>query len=145
MFHPNIDVVPGVRVDIVCDLEREQIPFHDNHATKIKAIHSLQHMSRDGMRHVLNECYRILNLGGEFFAMLGDLDFILERLREDGLYDGWLSCLFHGPAIEEPLGYHRWAYTFDMIAGELREVGFRDIQHCGFYNRWEFKVLAVKR
>src|SRR5258708_6188325 len=51
VYHPNIDMVAGDGVDFVCDLEREPLPFHDGHATRIKAIHSLQHMSRDGARH----------------------------------------------------------------------------------------------
>ena len=113
--HPNLDIAPGEGVDIVCDLERNSLPFHDGHATFVKAIHSLQHMSRDGARHVIEETYRILSSSGKFYIMLGDFDFIVDRLKEDGLYDGWMNCVFHGTGIDEAFGYHRWGYNFNSI------------------------------
>lgn len=142
---PNIDIVDGTHVDIVCDLERENLPFHDRHATFIKAIHSLQHLSRDGARHVLEECYRILDIGGRLYVMVGDFDFLLERLREDGLHESWMNCIFHGPKIDEPLGMHKWGYNFDTLKAELELAGFSDVKHLGYYNRWEFKAEAFKR
>lgn len=144
VFHPNVDMVAGEGVDFVIDLERDPLPFHDGHATQVKAIHSLQHMSRNGARHALEECYRIMLPGAGFYAMLGDFDFIVERLAADGLEEGWMNCVFHGTAIEERLGYHRWGYNYKTISEELTRVGLRNITYEGRYNAWEFKVSAIK-
>ena len=144
VYHPNVDIRGGAGVDIVCDFEQESLPFHDGHAVRVKAIHSLQHLSRDGMRRVLCECYRILSVGGQVIVMIGDGDFILERLREDGLFEGWLACVFHGPNDNNGFGYHKWLYNFDSFKAELELAGFRDVAHGGVYNSWEFHCTAVK-
>lgn len=143
VFHPNIDVVASEHTDLVLDLEKVGLPFHDNHATIVKAIHSIQHLTRAGARRTLKEAYRIMRPGGEIRLMLGDFDFIVERLQEDGLFDGWMSCVFHGPD-DGPLGLHKWGYNFKTITEELNTAGFGNITHCGWYNRWEFKVTAKK-
>ena len=144
VYHPNVDISAGPNVDIVCDLEQEDLPFHDGHAQLVKAIHSLQHLSRDGARHILRECYRILDTGGQIIVMIGDGDFILERLREDGLFEGWLSCLFHGPNNENEFGYHKWLYNFDSFKTELESAGFSNVVHGGWYNAWEFHCTATR-
>lgn len=144
VYRPNIDVFASPNVDIVCNLEVEPIPFHDGHANQVKAIHSLQHMSRDGARHVLEECYRILCSAGTIYIMVGDGDFLLERLKEDGFEDGWLNCVFHGTGISDNLGFHRWMYTFGTIKAELERAGFVNVTHDGWYNKWDLKLYASK-
>lgn len=145
VYHPNIDIVPAPGVDIVCDLEEDNLPFHDGHATAIKAIHSLQHLSRDGARHVLEESYRILCPGGTFYAMLSDFVFLVERLREDGIVEAWLSGVYHGFHGRDGSSFHKWGYSFETAKAEFERVGFVDVRHLGFYNRWEFKMDARKR
>lgn len=144
VYHPNIDRVAQPGVDYVCDLETERLPFHDDHATKIKAIHALQHLSRDGARHVLRECFRVLSPVGSLFLMVGDFSFILERLCEDGLVDAWLDCVFHGPNDANGFGFHKWGYSFKTLTSELELAGFTRVQHRGWYNAWEFKAEAFK-
>lgn len=144
VYHPNIDVVASEHTDIVLDLEIANLPFHDEHATVIKAIHSLQHLSRSAARRILKDAYRVLRPGGELRLMVGDFDFIIERLKEDGLIDGWMSCVFHGPDEKDGLGLHKWGYNFKTLTEELEMAGFSGIQHKGWYNAWEFKVSAIK-
>ena len=129
----------------MCDLERNSLPFHDGHATFVKAIHSLQHMSRNGARHVLEETYRILAPDGRFYIMLGDLRFICERILEDGPYEGWLCCMFHGTEIDPAFGFHKWAWTIESIQEDLESAGFTDVSFLGYYNKWEFRMQAFKR
>lgn len=141
---PNIDIAPGDGVDIVCNLETESLPFHDDHATYVKSIHSLQHLSRDGARHVIKEAYRILEPGGKFYIMVGDLNFICQRVLEDGPYEGWLACLFHGPETTPAFGHHKWSYTWESIRKELTSVGFSSVEFKGRYNYWEIQLEAIK-
>ena len=142
--HPNIDIAPGPNVDIVCDLERNPLPFHDNHATWVKAIHSLQHLSRDGAHHVLRESYRIMRPGGRIYIMIGNLKFICQRILEDGPYVGWVNCLFHEPGISPSFGHHKWAWTFESMKQDLEDIGFSKVKFCGYYNMWELQMEAFK-
>ena len=144
VYHPNVDISGGSGVDIVCDFERENLPFHDGHAQLVKAIHSLQHLSRDGARHILREIARILMPGGCLYVMVGDMTFICERLLEDGMVEEWLNCVFHGSNDRDRFGFHKWGYSFETFKEELEAAGFSSVQHQGFYNRWEMKVSAVR-
>jgi len=144
VYHPSLDIAQFPGVDVVCDLEAGVLPFHDGHATKIKAIHSLQHLSRDGATRVIRDCYRILANEGTLFVMISDLDFIFERIREDGLVEEWANSIWHGPNDNDGFGYHRWGYNFKTMGMELMSAGFNVIKHAGYYNRWDLKIIAYK-
>ena len=143
-YHPNLDSRSGSTVDIMCDFETEPLPFHNDHATRIKAIHVIQHVSRDSAKRLLRESYRVLNSGGTLFLMLTDLDFIITRLVADGYVDAWMNGLYHGPNFDDGFGCHKWAYSFHMIEQELFQAGFSEVWHRGYYNRWDMKVEARK-
>lgn len=51
------------KVDIVLDLEKETLPFKDGEVSAILADNVLEHL--DNLRGVLNECWRVLKVGGE--------------------------------------------------------------------------------
>lgn len=141
--HPNLDIreIPGV--DIVHDLEWGTLPWHDGHATKIKCIHAMEHISHAAGQALLRESFRILRPGGHLFLMICDLDFILERLQEEGLVWWWVTSLFHDESIT-PGGFHRWAYNWATILDELLAAGFTGVEHLGYWNRWDLKVHAYK-
>lgn len=143
VYRPNIDVLESPNVDIVCDLEEGKLPFHDSHAERIKAIHLIPHLSKHGTNLVMKDVHRVLRPGGSLSLMTSDLEFVMERLREDGPIDEWLNCLYHADR-PGPSGFHKWAFTYETLEAELRGAGFSDINHAGYYNRWEFKVEAVK-
>jgi len=142
-YHPNVDQIADPNVDIVVDLEGGKLPLHDGHAERVKAIHALQHLSRDGARAILREAYRVLIPGGSLYIMIGDGDFLIERLKEDGFVEAWISCLYHGPDVSDQ-GHHRWIYTFDTMKAELEVAGFTDVEHRGWYNNWEIKMECRK-
>lgn len=142
-YHPNIDAITDANVDIVADLESGTLPFHDDHAERVKAIHALQHLSRDGARAILHETHRILRPGGSLYLMIGDGEFIADRLRVDGFHEAWLNCVFHGPALTEQ-GFHRWMWTYETMKAELEAAGFTEIGHRGWYNSWELKIECRK-
>ena len=143
VFHPNLDQVQDPNVDIVVDLEAGTLPFHDGHAERVKAIHALQHLSRDGARAILRESYRILRPGGSLYIMIGDGDFLIERLKADGFVEAWMSCLFHGPNVTEQ-SFHRWMYNDHTIREELTAARFECIEDRGPYNAWERKYSCRK-
>jgi len=144
VYHPNVDIFAGPNVDIVCDFERGAIPIHNRHAERIKAVHAIQHLSRDGMRYLLLECVRIMVPGAMLFVMITDLEFVVRRLFEDGIVEEWLNCVFHGPNDRDKFGFHKWGYSFLTMKFELERAGFVNVQHQGYYNRWDLKMSAVR-
>ena len=143
VHHPNIDRNAGPNVNIMLDMETAPLPFHDGHATWIKAIHSLQHLSRDGCRRVLRECWRVLEPGGQLYIMINDMAFLAERMVEDGVREEWLNSVFHDPT-DTAGGWHRWGYDFKSMKEELEAAGFVDVTHQSWYNAWDLKLSAKR-
>lgn len=143
-YHPNVDLRDIPTVDIVHDLERGTLPFHDCHAQRVKGIHFIEHISRDAARSVLRECCRVLQPGGSLFLLVSDFEFVVDRLAQDGVCEAWLNCVYHGPNDGDRMGFHKWAYTFATLTEELEAAGFINVTHRGWFNRWEFYVEAWK-
>ena len=143
VYHPNFDVrfLPGV--DVVYDLG-SGIPCHDGHAEKIKTIHLLNHLSYKKACHLLSECFRVLRSQGTLFIMVTDLGFLIERISVEGPHMVWMTGVYGTRGDTYDDDFHYWGYTSQSLQSELERCGFTDIQHCGYYNRWEFKMSATK-
>lgn len=142
VYHPNIDAQEGDRIDIVCDLEVNDIPLHDGHAERIKAMHFLQHLPFRRGRHFLKDCFRVLKPGGSLFLMVGDMEWVFQQVLKKGLDHGLAECIWGEQ--EHKYDFHKWGFTFDSLKKELEAAGFINVQHQGHYNAWEFKVIAFK-
>lgn len=143
-YHPNLDAQKLPEVDLLVDFEKGKLPFHNGHAQRIKGIHFIEHISREAARKILRECYRILSpSGGSLFFLVSDAEFVIDRLKEDGICEEWLNCIYHAP-YETPDGFHKWTYSFNTLKAELEAAGFVGVTHKGYYNRWEFYVEACK-
>ena len=140
-YHPNLDIreIPGV--DIVHDLEGGTLPWHDGHADRIKCVHAMEHISHAAGQYFLREAHRVLRPGGSLYLMICDLDFVLERLREEGLVWWWMTSLFHDEGIT-PGGFHRWGYNWLTIKQELEDAGFTNVAVAGRWNQWDLGVVA---
>lgn len=143
VYHPNIDAQSGSRVDIVCDLEVNDIPLHDEHAERIKAMHFLQHLPYERAKHFLKDCLRVLKPGGNLFLMVGDMEWVFKEILTKGMTQGLAYCVWGEQ--EHKYDYHKFGYTFSSLKALLEEVGFINVKHRGWYNPWEFKVEAFKR
>jgi predicted SAM-dependent methyltransferase len=143
-YHPNLDLLDDPNVDYRWDLSEGRLPFHAEHADRIKAIHVLNHISRAGGRRLLKECYRVLRPGGTLYLMVPDLAFICQQIVADGALDEWVTTLHGTPGDEGPHDFHLWNYSRQTLFDALREAGFEEILFEGYYNRWEFKMVAVK-
>lgn len=141
--HPNLDIRKIQGVDIVWNLETGTLPWHDGHATQIKCIHTMEHISHAAGQAFLREAYRVLRPGGGLYLMICDADFVLERLREEGLVWWWLTSLFHEEYVTEG-GFHKWCYNQTTITQEMADAGFVQITQAGRYNQWDLGMMAVK-
>lgn len=143
-YHPNIDIREMPGVDIVLNIGTELLPFHDNHADRVKMMHSLNHLSYMEGRHVLKESFRILKPNGLIFIMVTDLDYLANKVVFNHLDEETLVSVYGTRGNTYDADYHKWGYNFVTLARMLREVGFSNIEHVGWYNAWEFKVIAEK-
>ena len=139
---------PGPNVDIVHDIT-QGIPLHDNHATRLRSCHCLEHLPFRSVEPLLKECYRVLRSGGSFWIEVPDLDFFFERIREEGLIAtsepnplAWMDALWGQQKDESD--FHRSGFTFNYLSSLLEGVGFVLIRHKGWDNPWEFKVRCFK-
>lgn len=144
-YHPNCDFqdVPGV--DVVIDFEEQGLPFHDEHAERVKAIHLLEHISGKAGDRIMREAFRILRPGGSFYIMVPDLEFLCQRILEDGPTHEyhWIASLYHSDE-PSPAGFHRWAYRWESLKKQLEGIGFSRVEHRGWMNAWDLKLEAFK-
>ena len=52
-YHPHKG-----NINIICDLEKDPLPFNDNFVDVLRATHILEHISN--LKHLMQECYRVL-------------------------------------------------------------------------------------
>jgi predicted SAM-dependent methyltransferase len=70
----NIDRNPRQNPDIVRDVTKG-LPFDDDSVDYIQASHFLEHLTREDMMFVIEECYRVLTAGADFYIRVPLLDF----------------------------------------------------------------------
>ncbi|UHQ21892.1 methyltransferase domain-containing protein [Lysobacter sp. 5GHs7-4] len=109
---------PDVRADVL------HLPFPDNYADAVMAIHLLEHLFRWDAPAALREWRRVLKPGGLLILELPDLikscqNVIAEAGQRMGVWG-----LYGDPGYREPLMVHRWGWTAEELAGELRAAGF---------------------
>src|SRR3989304_901068 len=70
VFHPNVDIrlLPGV--DVVHDFRTGSLPFHDEHAERLRMLHVLNHFPLVNARKILRECMRVLRSDGRLTIMV---------------------------------------------------------------------------
>ena len=124
VYRPNVDCQKHPNVDIVLDLETAVLPFHDNHADRIKSIHLWEHLSHAGALWMAKESLRVLKPGGSLYLMLSDGAFVIDRIKEEGFNNDWLACLFHSEAPDEQ-GFHKWSWSYESLHAELTSFSAR--------------------
>jgi predicted SAM-dependent methyltransferase len=133
-------------VDIVQNLEKG-IPFHDNHASRLKIIDVFNYFTLEGADRFLAECLRVLRPGGSLFIRMVDLPVACQKIVAGGLTKEWLEVIYHSPDCAEGEfgeGIHRWGYSFDSLKQVLEKAGFVNTTHWGHYNPHEMKIEAWK-
>ena len=60
----GLDYIKTEQTDVICDLNKEKIPYEDNTFDIVYARHSLEHIKN--IFNVVSEVYRVLKKGGYF-------------------------------------------------------------------------------
>jgi ubiquinone/menaquinone biosynthesis C-methylase UbiE len=64
----GVDKFSIVEPDIVCDVEKERLPFDDSTVSEIYSSHVFEHIH--DIQTVMNECHRVLAPSGQLFIQV---------------------------------------------------------------------------
>jgi predicted SAM-dependent methyltransferase len=124
----NVDkAVRGAKPDVDSDVSK--LPFEDDYADEVMAIHLIEHFYVWETPEVLGEWKRVLKPGGRMVLECPDLTktmaFIAEGRTEPHLT---MWPLYGDPSHKDPLMCHKWAYTDKSLAGLMMYAGLVDIE-----------------
>lgn len=66
----NIDFVEPA--DLILDIGKDRFPYDDNTVDRIDADNLFEHFDNDEFKHVMNECHRVLRVGGILYFIVPD-------------------------------------------------------------------------
>lgn len=125
----------GGAVDVQCNITKP-LPFADNIADEVLAVHVVEHIWRWEVIDVLRDWRRVLQPGGQIILECPNLlSAALELIKNPTMAAGpgpegqrsmWV---FYGdPRWRDPLMNHCWGYTPQSLAALLAEAGFVDVR-----------------
>lgn len=126
----NLDFLPSLGVDIICDLSKDIIPLPDNCMQEIYSHHVLEHFLPWRLDEILKDCFRILVSGGQFNATIPDLIGSAKNLISGQYTEDAMCCIYGGAGrgYKPPESHiHLWGYTEATIKEKLANAGFTDI------------------
>lgn len=124
----NVDkAVRGSKPDIDSDIRT--LPFEDDYADKVMAIHVIEHFYQWEAEEVVNEWMRVLKPGGEIILECPNLTKAVEYIAK-GIKDPQLTSwpIYGDPGHKDPLMCHKWGYTPSSLKSLLKSVGFHDVK-----------------
>jgi hypothetical protein len=129
----NVDVVAsraGKSPDVICDLH-QLVPFADDHADEILAVHVIEHFWRWEVEDILREWVRVLKPGGRMVLECPNLAAACEAFlanpeqasRPDAAGQRTMWVFYGDPQWKDPLMVHRWGYTPGSLAKLMERCG----------------------
>lgn len=121
----NVDIQGDV--DVQADLR--ELPFEEEYADEIHAIHVIEHFYIWEVMDVLRHWRKILKTNGKLFLELPCGEKVIGHAAQAILCGSdpapaIMFGLYGDYRYKDPLMCHRWLYTSDMMQNLLKEVGF---------------------
>ena len=111
------------------DLDIRVLPFEDNSADEIMAIHVCEHFYKHDILNVLKEWRRVLKTDGKIILELPCLDRVLTHFMRGATDNFTLWALYGDPSTHkdgEP-ALHKWCWSKSAFRALLEHAGFKDI------------------
>ena len=110
------------------------MPFEDNHADQVAAIHVIEHFYLWDVPEILREWKRVLKPAGQLILELPCMDKViyymkacLDQQREMDAQMTWLA-IWGDPNYKRVEMCHKWGYTKAQMVELLKDAGFTDVQ-----------------
>jgi predicted SAM-dependent methyltransferase len=117
----------GEKPDVECDIRK--LPFPDDYADEIHAIHVIEHIDRLKAPDVLTEWRRVLKPGGKIAIECPCLDKIRIHLNAKVHDEHWLRMTLVGLYgeywSESDAMIHRWCYSAGELQNLMKKAGFK--------------------
>lgn len=122
----NCDIQNGDGVHV---MDLRELPFDDNSADEIMAIHVCEHFYKHDLPNVLKEWHRVLKPEGLIALELPCLDRVLSHFMNGGPENMTLWALYGDPRthIDGEPSLHKWCWSKSAFRELLKEAGFIDI------------------
>ncbi len=117
----------GVKPDVSTDLRK--LPFDDDYADVIEAIHIFEHFHVYEADPVMREWKRVLKPGGTIVLELPCMNKIIECLQTKKAIEYTYCGLYGDARTGRPELDHHWCYSIGQMTALLEQVGFKDIQY----------------
>lgn len=118
--------------DVVADIR--SLPYPDNHADAMAAIHVVEHINRWEVENMLSEWLRVLKPNGVLILELPSMEKVFRYIsdchdqRKPLSYAFSWFPLWGDPKYKDEGMTHRWGYTFPMLRELLIKAGFTGVK-----------------
>jgi predicted SAM-dependent methyltransferase len=117
----------GTKPDVETDIRK--LPFEDNYADEIMAIHVWEHFYLNEVDEIIEEWKRVLKPGGKIILEMPCLDkvsyFIAQGSKDPRLT---LWPLYGDPSTHKSeADLHKWCWSIVMLIKFLTQHGFKDV------------------
>lgn len=121
----NVDIIDDRKVDLICDFEKDKLPFKDDQVDEIFCSHCLEHI--ENVRWFLNECHRILKKDGfvEFVVPYGLWSGACKPVHKQMITESWFDFL-RRDGIKEIYGFEVW----NLIDGSFKRKKDKEGNIC---------------
>jgi predicted SAM-dependent methyltransferase len=140
----NVDILPKANTVAYMDAT-ETFPFESNSLDYVFSEHMIEHVSYEGARKMLQECYRTLKPGGKIRIATPDLQTVVRVLTDsqDAAVQRYIRFYvdrFVGPTVPydpaqmvNTLFYqfgHQFIYNESSLSHALQQAGFTQVRRC---------------
>ena len=131
------------------DADVRELPFPDNYADEVMAIHLIEHFYIWEVPDVVNEWKRVLKPGGKLVIECPDLEKTIKHMYE-GRHEPQLTMwpLYGDPSHQDPLMCHKWGYNAHSLIMLLKHIGFDNpvVEPAQFHMKdlRDMRVVAIK-
>jgi SAM-dependent methyltransferase len=116
-----------VQPDVVADIA-QRLPFDDDYADEIRAIHIIEHFWPWDVDGIVKEWVRVLKPGGKMAIECPDIDKVLALANVPQIPPSFTFWALYGdPRHKSPEMMHRWCYNNIQIARLLNNAGLERI------------------
>lgn len=117
-----------IQPDVVADL-RERLPFPDDYADEIRAIHIIEHFYPWEVDEIVKEWARVLKPGCMMAIECPDIDKVLRLAMVPEIAPNFTFWALYGdPRHQSPEMMHHWCYNRRQIGMCMQNAGLVDIR-----------------